>query len=170
MSDKTKDKVKTKAEDGILTEKDAHPVSGLKIRRYKAEEVKIVNKPRKMALVKPRRLKEDTEDIANSAMLVFPTDRLGIATELKAAGIRAASKLGTDDEALALIEEVMGTLLKHMKARVKRNKTSGPLKRRNSSVVEAPESEETAEEVETPTEDVKTPVRQKSAKKAKGKK
>jgi hypothetical protein len=117
------------------TEKGLHPVSGLKIRRSTAEDVKIVNKPRKMKLVRPTRLPEKTVDFANSSLLVFPTDRLGITTEVKSAMIRAASKMGKDEKNLALLEEVVGILMQHAKARLTQNAESGPLKRRSTPEV-----------------------------------
>lgn len=126
MSKKTKDAV--------------HPVSGLKIRRQTADAVKVVNKPRKMNLVKPKRQAEKTLDMANSSLLVFPTDRFGITAELKASMIRAASKVGTDKEALKLIDDTLRILRGHVQARYNQNVNKPVLKQRVvTRVVEEPE-------------------------------
>lgn len=118
--------------------------STLKRRSSEVEEVKIVNKPRKMNLVKPKRIPAKINDYANSALLVFPTDSLGVTTELKAALIRAGSKIGKDKAALALVEEVLSIGVKHIHARFEQNTVSQGLKRRvDTSPVEEEKDAET---------------------------
>jgi len=117
--------------------------SALKRRSAKEEEVKVVLKPRKMNLIKPKRVPSKTSDYANSALLVFPTDSLGITTELKAAMIRAGSRIGKDKAALALVQEVLDMGVKHILARFEQNCTSQGLKRR---VDTSPQEEEDAAE------------------------
>lgn len=133
--------------------KDAvHPVSGLKIRRQTADEVKIVNKPRKMNLVKPTRLPEKSGDFANSSLLVFPTDRLGITREIKQAMIRATSRIGTDPANMELIGKTLDILAKHMQARFDQNKAVQPLKKRVDNSTEV--SADTLEDDDSQPEDV----------------
>lgn len=154
MSDK-----KTKV-DETKTDENIHPVSGLKVRRQAAEEVKIVNKPNKMKLVKPKRKSGKIDNMANSALLVFPTDRLGITTEIKAAMIRAGSKVGTDKETLRLIDDTLRILRGHIQARYNENVNKPVLKQRVvTKVVEDQEDVESSEEAsEDETEANKSPL------------
>ena len=124
--------------------------TGLKVRREAAEEVKVVNKPRKMKLVKPRRIKNEVSSLSNPSLLVFPTDRLGITSEIKGAMIRAAGKVGTDKAALDLVDETLRILRGHLQARYKENVTAPVLKARVDTSVK--------EEVESDQEEAKTPV------------
>ena len=159
-------------------EKDKHPVSGLKVRRKEDAEVKVVLKPRKMELVKPKRQPTKVIDYANSALLIFPTDRLGITSEFKGALIRAASKVGTDEKNLELVKEVVDILMKHIEARFEQNTNQEPLKRRDSGEVSTEEVGEDLEDekasrisenqLESPSED--KGKGKKTKKKTKGKK
>lgn len=120
--------------------------STLKRRSSETKEVQVVNKPRKMKLVKPRRVPNKTADYANSSLLVFPTDSLGITTEIKAALIRAGSKIGKDKRALALVQEVLDIGIKHIEARHAQALNRAPLARKVQNV---PEEEEVQEEEPT---------------------
>jgi len=127
------------------TKQETHPVTGLKVRRSDTV-AKVARTPRKMALVAPRRMSEVGESFANSALLVFPTDRLGLTTEVKASLIRAASKVGTDERSLKLLNDTLEILVKHVEARFKENKTGVTLKQRVNT--RSPEDAEAALEVD----------------------
>ena len=129
--------------------------AGLKRRAAEEKEVKVVQKPRKMNLVKPKRIPSKTQDFANSALLVFPTDSLGITTALKAALIRAGSKIGKDEAGLELIKQVVEIGMKHIEARFAQNVDTPVLKRRvDTSAVEDEAVEEVAENGEEPAGEV----------------
>lgn len=133
---------------------ETHEVTGLKIRRSLDAEVKVVSKPRKMNLIKPTRKADKPDSMANSSLLVFPTDRLGITTELKSSMIRAASKVGKDESTLRLIDETLKILRGHVQARFKQNTTNAVLSQRViTKVLEDAEVEEDAleDEIEAPT-------------------
>jgi hypothetical protein len=117
-----------------------HPISKLKVRRSTDKGVKIVNKPRKMKLVKPTRLPKNTDNFANSAMLVFPTDTQGITTEMRSSLIRAASRIGKDEKNMDLFMDTLDILVKHVEARFKQNGSTEPLKRREVGKVQEEET------------------------------
>ena len=82
-----------------------------------------------MKLLKPRRVSGDST-YGNAGLLTFPTDRTGLTTETKAALIRAASRMGTDERNLNLIKETVAILMKHVEARINQNKEQRILKPR----------------------------------------
>lgn len=100
----------------------------LKRRSAPAAAKTVANKPRKMSLLKPTRKTTGTNP-ANSAHLVFPTDRLGITTDIKKAMIKAASKVGKEKDTLDLLEETVRILRGHIQARYKENNDVQPLRR-----------------------------------------
>jgi len=126
------------SKDKTETEKGRN---GLKVRRAEQAAPQPKAKPRKMNLVKPKR-KSAENNMVNSALLVFPTDRLGLTTEIKTAMIKAASKIGKDADNLKLIDETLRICRGHIQARLKQNQQTPRLKQR---VVTRPELEESPE-------------------------
>lgn len=156
---------------------EKHATLGLKVRRSEGPETPVVNKPRKMNLVKPKRLPAKTDEFANSAMLVFPTDRMGIATGVKAELIRAASRVGGDEDTLAILKETVEIGMKHVEARMKQNQELPKLKQRVNTKNPEEDAPADAEPAGTPSETEtkdevkeKTPTKAKKKTKAKGKK
>lgn len=58
----------------------------------------------------------------NAALLSFPTDRFGITKDIKKALTSAASRIAGDDSKLALVQEVLDILSKHIVAKHKADK------------------------------------------------
>lgn len=102
---------------------------GLKIRRAETTAPVVVNKPRKMKLLKPTRV-ATYDNKANPALLSFPTDKLGITSGLKKEFIKAASRVGSDKGTLKLIEDTLDILNDHLEARFKENVDKPVLKQR----------------------------------------
>lgn len=121
---------------------------GLKIRRAEAPKPKSrqVKRPKS---VRPKR-KEQPKGTANSGLLVFPTDRLGITSELKAAMKKVARRVGTDKDTLELVDDTLAILRKHVHDTFKQNNSIVKLKRRGdvdvTEVQEDQEASKTAEE------------------------
>lgn len=130
-------KEKQTKEEKLISEGKLHPVSKLKIRRADEQEVRLVNKPRKMNLVKPRRIPNKTSDYSNSSLLVFPTDVKGLTRETKAAIIKAASKIGKDEANLKLFKDTLAILVKHVEARFEQNMDTPVLKQKVRTYTEA---------------------------------
>lgn len=144
-----------------------HATLGLKVRRAEAVEAPVVNKPRKMNLVKPKRISAKTDDFANSALLVFPTDRLGVSTEVKGALIRAATRIGKDEAAFAILQEAVEIGMKHVEARMKQNQELPKLKQRVDTKGVTPGDTEPPEADEEAPEGKDTPKKKKPSSKAK---
>lgn len=128
MSKKTN---KAKAPTKAKATKEVKETQPTALKRRSAEPVKAakVLKPRKMKLLKPRRI-EGTNTFGNAGLLTFPTDRLGLTSETKAALIRAASRMGTDERNYNLLVETVDVLMKHVEARLEQNKETRTLKPR----------------------------------------
>ena len=132
-------------------EKEINPTenrNGLKIRRAEApkQKSKQVKRPKS---IRPKR-KEQKKGTANSGLLVFPTDRLGITSELKAAMKKVARRVGTDKDTLELVDDTLAILRKHVHDAFKQNNSIVKLKRRGdvdvSEVQEDQEASKTSEE------------------------
>jgi len=126
---KAKAKTNTKAKAPTKTEVKETQPTALKRREAKAPAKAKTLKPRKMKLLKPRRI-EGTNTFGNAGLLTFPTDRLGLTSETKAALIRAASRMGTDEKNFNLIKETVEILMKHVEARLEQNQEMRVLKPR----------------------------------------
>lgn len=103
------------------------------LKRREVKETTTEFKPKgrvKMSAVKPTRLPAKTEDYANPALLVFPTDPLGVTSGLKTACLQSASKIGTDKDNLKLVLGTIDILVKHIEARFKQNVKTPVLARR----------------------------------------
>ena len=124
----------------------------LKVRREVVAEKKEAPKPRKaLELVRNKLRLTDNSNLANPALLEFPTDRLGITREIKKAFFKAGSRIGADKDTLALIDETVRILRGHLQARYKQNVESPRLRQRVDTRSEVagstlPEDEESSVE------------------------
>lgn len=149
---KSKDTTAKKVKEAVKAVVKAAPKSTKLKRRKAVAPVKaVVNKARKMIEIKRHKQKAECDNPANSSMLIFPTDKLGITGDLKTAYINTASKVGTSKEAMQLIEDTTQILRGHLQARFKQNQARPSLKARKDTrlpeVIEA--------ELEDATEDKK---------------
>lgn len=135
-----------KKEDKVETNK-----SGLKRRRVQVAD-KVIKKPLPVSMVKPKRKASESNPVS-SGSLVFPTDKLGLTVELKAAMIKVASRIGHDEKNMQLVGETLEVLMSHVAARFKQNCENGTrvLKRRSDRIAEAMAAKEAekAEKKET---------------------
>lgn len=131
------------------TTKGLTNAAGLKRRRVDAAAPTAKPKPRKMDLLRPRR-KETNTGPANSALLVFPTDKMGITSDTKAAVIKAASRIGSDKAALKLFKDTMAVLMEHVDAKHKKMGSLPTLKRRVDHAAPVEDVEEAGTQLELP--------------------
>lgn len=132
---------------------ETHKTTGLKVRRATgAATAKPKLKPKKMNLVRPKR-KEIEKSALNSALLTFPTDRLGTTSKMKAGFLDAIGRMGKDPEAFKLIVQTAKVLINHAEKRFEHNQELPTLKKRSDKIaaaaakVEVKEDEESEDEV-----------------------
>lgn len=123
--------------------------SGLKRRSAAAApSTQVVRKPRKMKLIKPRRLDNKTRDYSNSSLLVFPTDKHGITAGVKAAMKTAASRVRGEAD-IKLLKDTLEILVKHAEARHGATQERPVLARRSDRIATA--AQETSSTIEVVT-------------------
>ncbi len=95
--------------------------------------------PNKMNLVKPKRLSTESTGVGNSGALVMPTDKVGLTVELRAAMLKIASRIGSDEDNLALLDGTYEVLRAHVGARAEQNVENGTrvLRKRSDRILEA---------------------------------
>lgn len=134
--------------------------SGLKRRTpKKTSGFKAITKPRKMDLVRRNRLSGKTDNYANPATLVFPTDPLGLTSNLKKEMLAITSRVAGNASNYKVFAETMEVLAKHLEARCAQAEDNAgkQLKRRSADPApeELTEGDETSDD-ESSTEDETT--------------
>lgn len=112
-----------------------------------------VGAPKKATAVREARLMATKLNYADVNTITFPTDKWGLTTELKAACIKLAKRMGTHKDKRELYEATMALLVKHIDAVYEAAGKTEPLKRRSLAPAASAEAKEVPAAPVEPTPD-----------------